>query len=48
MKADHEFTVSFMARLHNFAALEDGVAEPLMVYRSSLSPEAQEKHATAE
>jgi response regulator RpfG family c-di-GMP phosphodiesterase len=46
MKADHEFTVSFMARVHNFAALEDGVAEPLMVYRSSLSPETREKHAT--
>jgi len=48
MKPEHEFTVSFMARLHNFAMLEDGVAEPLMVYRSSLSPEAQEKHATVE
>jgi response regulator RpfG family c-di-GMP phosphodiesterase len=47
IKADHEFTVSFMARVHNFAALEDGVAEPLMIYRSSLSPEAREKHATA-
>jgi hypothetical protein len=37
-----------MARLQNFAMLEDGAVEPLMIYRSSINLEAQEKFATAE
>ena len=47
MKPGQELTLSFLARLHNFALLEDGVAEPLLVYRSSLTPEAAEQFATA-
>ncbi|MEV6632017.1 HD domain-containing phosphohydrolase [Actinoplanes sp. NPDC051470] len=35
VNAGQEVTMSLMSRLRNFAALEDGVAEPLLVYSSN-------------